>query len=83
MKEMRDECKEFESKKEERHRKRMERLNGKKNGDSKAPSGRQRYSASTPDLVYDYPPGGPRYIDDNPYAAGGLPPPPVGGYYRR
>lgn len=94
MQEMRKECTEFESKRAERHRKRLERLNKlkNKNGSGNAiddpvrPANRRFQSSSSPDLTSGgrYNGGGPRYIDDNPYSAGSLPPPPVGyGYQGR
>ncbi|KAI9734178.1 MAG: hypothetical protein M1818_006615 [Claussenomyces sp. TS43310] len=92
MREMRKECNEFESKKGERHRKRLERQAKLKNGssgDNKAvgmPVNRRPQSSSAPDLAYNGRDGGggPRYIDDNPYSAAPLPPPPMGyGYQGR
>ncbi len=85
---IRHECREFGEKKEERHKKRLERqqkAKGGSNGDRKAiGNGRRRgddgyTSAPTPVRTRyaddDY---GPRYADGNPYSSGGLPAPPVG-----
>jgi hypothetical protein len=85
MKEQRDEFKSFQTKKEERHQKRVNRQQILKGGDgreSAEPPLRRRYSSSTPDLAHDYPPRGSRHYDDNPYAAGRFPPPPIGYAYR-
>lgn len=91
MAEMRHEYKELESKKDERHQKRMERqkkLKGGDDGDGEGDGGRRRRRsdpryASAPDLSYGgrYAPG-PMYVDANPYAPG-LPAPPVGYTYDR
>jgi hypothetical protein len=89
MREMRHEYKEFEEKKDERHKKRLERQKQQKqlkqHGEGGGRDDRQRPSnASAPDLTY----GGrfdlrqPYYVDGNPYASGGLPPPPVGYAYQ-
>lgn len=79
--EMRRECKEFTEKKEERHKKRLERQklkqrnNGSSNGRSKIAYD-PPYSPQAPaGPRYDY---GPRYVDANPYSTGALPAPPVG-----
>lgn len=79
MKEMRDECKEFESKKDERHRKRLERQQKGRNGDGGdglRPPNRRLQSSSSPDLRYGGPPRPTRYIDDNPYNQAPVQPPP-------
>jgi hypothetical protein len=84
--EMRHECKEFGEKKEERHKKRLERQKkaARSSGNRKSirNGGRRENDgyASAPTPVRtryiddDY---GPRYHDGNPYASG-LPAPPVG-----
>lgn len=72
---LRNERKEFGQKKEERHRKRLERQKGANGGDRTRPNSYALVEDGDRD---DY---GPRYIDDNPYSAA-LPAPPV-GYDRR
>lgn len=78
---MRDECNEFDTKKAERHQKRLDRQKAARNGKE---GGRRRADGwnSAPSnngyapAPYDQ---GPRYLDANPYgAAGNLPPPPIG-----
>ncbi|XMA11079.1 hypothetical protein WAI453_003870 [Rhynchosporium graminicola] len=89
--EMRHECKELREMQEERHKKRVERLQygGSPRGSPRqSDSGQvarrrpeqreQRYAPSNASRYDDY---GPRYVDDNPYSAS-LPAPPV-GYDRR
>ena len=86
--EMRKETKEWREKKEERHKKRLERQKKSKEGSSNGGEGRRRYEPASSPLSpvgsrYDsYGPGGPRYVDSNPYNTGALPAPPV-GYDRR
>jgi hypothetical protein len=83
--ELRHECKEFREKKEERHKKRLERQMGPSNGKdtrSRIDTGRRRAddgyaSAPTPTQSRYYDDYGPRYADGNPYSTG-LPAPPVG-----
>jgi hypothetical protein len=89
MREMRHEYKEFEEKKGERHKKRLERQKQQKqlkqHGEGGGRDDRQRPSnASAPDLTYGgrYDLRQPYYVDGNPYASGGLPPPPVGYAYQ-
>jgi hypothetical protein len=93
MTEMRHEYKKFEEKKDERHRKRLERQmrHGEQADESGTITGTRkpradsdpRY-ASAPDLTY-----GSRsdqdtqFYDRGPYASGGLPAPPVGYTYDR
>jgi hypothetical protein len=79
------ETKEFREKKEERHKKRLERLKRSSNGSNSGGNGRQRVAYDPPfspqapaGSRYDYGPGGPRYIDANPYSTDALPAPPVG-----
>jgi hypothetical protein len=86
---MRHEYKEFEEKKEERHKKRLERQKriqggeeGYENGESDAVATRPQHYASTPDLTYGGRYQTPYYADGNPYASGGLPEPPVGYAYQ-
>lgn len=81
---MREEFREFENEKEERHQKRLQRLqanskgkngggdsrNGNGNG-SLRPQSRRLQSSSSPDLRYGGSGGPTRYIDDNPYNSGG------------
>lgn len=66
---------EFEEKKEERHKKRLERQRKNNNGTG------SRYKRRTDDWNNSVP-GGPQYLDANPYSAG-LPAPPVGYDDRR
>jgi len=76
--EMRHQCKEFLDKKEERHRKRLERLERQRNGNGDSGiSARHRaddYYQAPPGRRIDY---GPHYADGNPYG-NALPAPPVG-----
>jgi hypothetical protein len=72
---MRLECKELREKKEERHKKRLERLQGGNN------RGIDRRRTEPPSRYDDRRGHGPQYVDGNPYAAA-LPAPPV-GYDRR
>ena len=81
MRDTRHEYKEFSEKREERHKKRVERQRLLHDGDSDDHhgSGSRLTHHSAPDLYqggrYDQQ---PYYVDDNPYASGGLPAPPVG-----
>jgi hypothetical protein len=89
---MRHEYKEFEEKKDERHRKRLERqkrLREQQAGEDNTTAVARRPSAgsdsryaSAPDLTYGgrYDEGSQHY-DGVPYASGGLPAPPVGYTY--
>ncbi|RDL42104.1 Uncharacterized protein BP5553_02083 [Venustampulla echinocandica] len=72
---IRNECKEFGQKKEERHQRRLERQRAINGGTRSRSNG---YAPVQNSFRDDY---GPRYIDDNPYSAA-LPAPPV-GYDRR
>ncbi len=88
MKEKRDECHEFEHKRDEKKKKRGQ--NGSQNGSQNSrPSyngSNASYRSSAPNLYSSYQNGnmngyggrGPMYQDGNPYATGGLPPPPMG-----
>jgi hypothetical protein len=79
--EMRRECRELREKKEERHQKRLERIkNGGQPRRRKDDGGGQDQGRLQQRDRYDN--GGPRYYDDNPYAAA-LPAPPVGYEDRR
>jgi hypothetical protein len=89
MREMRHEYKEFVEKKDERHKKRIERQKGIKggpegdeDGESDAVATRPHHYASAPDLTYGGRNQAPYYADENPYASGGLPAPPVGYVYQ-
>ena len=75
--ELRHECREFNEKKAERHRRRMERIRGQMNGSEAGGYGRRRIDGPPED---EY---GPRSADANPYAAGRLPAPPMDYEYDR
>jgi len=85
MKESRDECHKLIQKRDERKKFRGER--GSKNGRPDHGGRQPSYRNSAPNLyagyrngnTNGYAGGGPTYQDGNPYAAGALPPPPMGG----
>ncbi|MCJ1336042.1 hypothetical protein MMC09_001317 [Bachmanniomyces sp. S44760] len=85
-KEQRDECHKFQHEWEEKREKRKAKLERQHNGDGggggggRGGSASYDYSRSDSNLNQRYAMGGapPRYQDGNPYAAGALPPPPMG-----
>lgn len=85
VKESRDECHEFIKKRQEKKQKHRSR-NGSRNGRPGYGGSQPSYRNSAPNLYAGYQNGhsngygggGPMYQDGNPYAAGALPPPPMG-----
>jgi hypothetical protein len=85
MKESRDECHEFIKKREEKKKHRGQK-GSSKNGRPGYGGSQPSYRNSAPNLYAGYQNGGrngyggggPMYQDGNPYAAGALPPPPMG-----
>lgn len=84
MKEKRDQCHEFDQKRQQRKQRRSQR--GSNNGRPSYRGSDPSYRNSAPNLYSKYQNGnsngygeGPMYQDGNPYTAGGLPPPPPMG----
>ncbi|TAQ87939.1 hypothetical protein B7494_g3748 [Chlorociboria aeruginascens] len=80
---MRGECKKLRTEKEERHQKRLQRLNSSKgNSSNGSGGGRRKENGYNPSQIDYRREPGPHYYDDNPYNSAQLPPPPPVGYDR-